>query len=116
VRLEVSDLHKTIVDMLDDPSIGGGIRTVTEMLQTYWHREDKDLFQLLDYAKRMNNGAILKRLGYLAEHILRADKDFLETCRLGMTTGNAILDLSVKKKGRLLRRWRLWVNVDLSNL
>lgn len=116
VRLEVSDLQKTIVDMLDDPSIGGGIRTVAEMLQTYWHREDKNLFQILDYAKRMNNGAILKRLGYLAEHALGDDNDFLEACKIEMTAGNAMLDPSVKRKGRLLRRWRLWVNVDLSNL
>ena len=35
VRVEVSDPARTIIDMLDDPAIGGGIRHVSDCLETF---------------------------------------------------------------------------------
>jgi len=38
MKVDVSDVHRTIVDMLDDPSSGGGIRHVAECLSAYFAR------------------------------------------------------------------------------
>ena len=40
VRIDVSGLVKTSIDILDDPAIGGGIRHVADCLAAYFDRED----------------------------------------------------------------------------
>lgn len=115
MQVNVSELEKTVVDMLDDPSLAGGMRHGVEILKAYWNREDKNFKTLLDYAARMENGAILKRLGYLAENVMKAEKTFLDACREKLSEGNAMLDPNVKEKGKLVSHWRLWVNVKWTN-
>jgi predicted transcriptional regulator of viral defense system len=35
-RVSISDLHRTIVDMLDDPPLGGGMQQVSDCLDAYF--------------------------------------------------------------------------------
>jgi predicted transcriptional regulator of viral defense system len=107
VKVDVSDVHRTIVDMLDDPSCGGGIRHVADCLRTYFDRADASPETLVEYAKRLGNGAVLKRLGFLAERQGR-DGSIASACAEGMTKGNVKLDPALPSP-RLIRRWRLWV-------
>ena len=37
-KVSVSDVHRTIIDMLDDPSLGGGIQQVADCLNAYLKR------------------------------------------------------------------------------
>ncbi len=60
-KVLVSDIHKTIIDMLMYPELGGGIQHVADSLRTYFSHEDRDVRKLLDYAKLSNNGAVFKR-------------------------------------------------------
>ena len=68
-RVQVSDVHRTIIDLLDDPGIGGGIQHVADCLAVYLHRSDRDENKLIEYAVRLANGAVFKRLGFLAERV-----------------------------------------------
>jgi predicted transcriptional regulator of viral defense system len=106
-RVEVSDVHRTIVDMLDDPALGAGIQHVADCLATYLARPDRDLDRLLEYASHLGNGAVYKRLGYLAER-LSADTSLLDTCRERLTAGDAKLDPALDCE-RLVTRWKLRV-------
>ena len=106
-RVDVSDLHRTIVDMLDDPSTGGGIRHVADCLRAYLARREADPSRLLDYAGRLGNGAVFKRLGFLLERQGKA-APLVAQCRERLTSGTAKLDPAVTSK-RLVTRWRLWV-------
>jgi predicted transcriptional regulator of viral defense system len=106
-KVQVSDLHRTIVDMLDEPSIGGGIRHVDDCLGVYLGRPDADLEQVIAYAEQLGNGAVFKRLGFLlARH--DSDEQWLARCAERLTEGNAKLDPTVPCP-RLVRRWRVWV-------
>ncbi len=106
-KILVSDVHRTIVDMLDDPSIGGGIQHVADCFAVYLKRDDRSDNLLIEYAERMGNGAIFKRLGFLADQ--RAETSNLaETCRLRLTKGNARLDPQLKCP-RLITKWNLCV-------
>ena len=67
VKVSVSDPSRTIIDMLTDPKLGGGIRPVVDMFLSYMKSEKKNVQLLLDYAKRLGNGAVFKRLGFLLE-------------------------------------------------
>jgi predicted transcriptional regulator of viral defense system len=106
-RVDVSDPHRTIIDMLDEPSTGGGIRQVADCLRAYLASKDADTAVLLDYAARLGNGAVYKRLGFLLERDGRPGPT-LDACRKRLTRGNVKLDPALPSP-RLVSRWRLWV-------
>ncbi|MBU4315872.1 MAG: type IV toxin-antitoxin system AbiEi family antitoxin domain-containing protein [Proteobacteria bacterium] len=108
VKVSVSDSERTLVDMLSDPSLGGGIRSVKDMLTTYLASERVDLNLLINYARQLGNGAVFKRLGFLMETMRPEEKSTLDQCRNNLTAGNAKLDPALKVD-KLVTRWRLWV-------
>lgn len=106
-KVAVSDVHRTIVDMLDDPLSGGGIQHVSDCLQAYLKRPDRDDGKLVDYAGQLGNGAVFKRLGFLVSH-LGAGDELAEACHRRLTSGNARLDPATDP-ARLVSKWRLWI-------
>src|SRR5262249_16913931 len=48
-KVPVSDVHRTIIDMLDDPAIGGGIQQVADCLNAYFKRPDRSDSKLIEY-------------------------------------------------------------------
>lgn len=106
-KILLSDVHRTVVDLLDDPSAGGGIRHVEGCLKSYLAAKDVDLARLLNYAERLGNGAVFKRLGFLGERS-HVPADFLEACVQRLTKGNAKLDPTMPAP-RIVTRWRLAV-------
>ena len=114
-RILVSDIHRTIVDILDDPAVGGGIQHVADCLSVYLTGKERDDVTLLGYAARLGNGAVFKRLGFLAERHPEG-ATLVEPCRQRLTTGHAKLDPSLNSP-RLITRWNLrvpetWVKAD----
>jgi predicted transcriptional regulator of viral defense system len=107
VRIDVSSPAKTIIDMLDDPAIGGGIRHVADCLTACLARDDASADQLLDAADRLGNRAVFKRLGLLADRT-PGREDLAAACRARLSQGTAKLDPSLPCP-RLVTRWRLWV-------
>ena len=108
IQVQVSDPTKTVVDLIDDPAIGGGARMVENIFRAYLASTKRDIEHLLDYAGRMGNGAIFKRLGYLVERSGINESSALSAIRERMTRGNAALDPALPSE-RLVTRWRLWV-------
>jgi len=107
IKVQVSDVHRTIIDMLADPSVGGGIRHVADCFVAYFQHKDANPETLIQYAEKLGNGAVFKRMGFLAETI--PDQKFLiEACRKRLTQGNAKLDPGLECP-RLVRAWRLWI-------
>jgi predicted transcriptional regulator of viral defense system len=104
----VSDPTRTIVDMLSDPRLGGGIRPVVDVFQNYLKSEHKDLKLLLTYAEQLGNGAVFKRLGFLLERNSPEEKEIIATLTQKLTKGNAKLDPSLKED-KLVTRWKLWI-------
>lgn len=113
VKINVSDPSRTIVDILDDPAIGGGVRHISQVISAYFegkHRSDALLF---DYITKLDNRVAFKRLGYLLETLQIPAPDLIEKCRLHQSSGISDLDPTVKTPGRILKRWRLRLNVLL---
>lgn len=108
VKISVSDPTRTILDMLNDPRLGGGIRSTVDMLKNYFRTENKNLELLIQYAERLGNGAVFKRLGFLLERLAPKEVNSINKCRTNLTTGNAKLDLQLSAD-KLITRWRLWV-------
>ena len=114
VRILVSDPTRTIIDLLDDPPLGGGIRHIASVLAGYLDSEHRADATLLDYARRRRNRTIFKRLGYLLEALEIDAAELIESCRDSISMGLTLLDPSVRGKGRIVRRWHLRVNVMVS--
>ncbi len=106
-KVLVSDVHRTIIDMLDTPAIGGGIRQVADCLAVYLRSRDRDDNQLIAYAERLGNGAVFKRLGFLVDGD-PANESLAAMCGSRLTKGNAKLDPALDCP-RLASHWRLWI-------
>lgn len=112
VRVEVSDPNRTVVDVLDDPSIGGGIRHVTSILREYLGSEHCNEALLVEYGDRLGNRAVFKRLGWILE-VVGLGGPLREACAERRSAGLVRLDPTVEGDGRIVRRWGLRVNVAL---
>jgi predicted transcriptional regulator of viral defense system len=108
IKVMVSDPARTLLDMLVDPKLGGGIRSVKDMLEKLLKKDARSLEQLIDYADQLGTGSVFKRLGFLLEIMAPEKNDALDVCRKKMTTGNAKLDPGLNND-RLITRWRLFV-------
>lgn len=106
-RVPVSDVHRTIIDMLDDPAIGGGIQHVTDCLAVYLRRGDRDDKKLIGYAVCLGNGAVFKRLGFLAERS-RGGTELARLCEQHLSGGHAKLD-PAQDGVVVVTKWRLRV-------
>lgn len=108
VKVSVSDPTRTILDMFAYPKFGGGIRSTADMFVSYMKAENRNMDLLIDYAKRLGNGAVFKRLGFLLERYAPDQEAALNECKSQLTKGNIKLDPKLKTD-RLITRWRLWV-------
>lgn len=114
VRVAVSDPSRTIVDILDDPRLGGGIRTASDVLREYMGSVHRDDELLLAYGDRLGHRAMFKRLGYLIDELDLDAEDLLAACRERRSAGVIALDPAVRARGRIVRRWGVRDNVGLA--
>lgn len=106
-RVAISDAPRTLIDMLAMPETGGGIDHVADSVRTYLGTPKSSRERLIDYAEKFGNGAIFKRLGFLAEARF-GDQKLAAACRLRLTKGYTRLDPALSCT-RLVTTWRLWV-------
>jgi predicted transcriptional regulator of viral defense system len=108
-KIQISDPHKTILDIVDDPNLGAGLQHTIDCLVEYksMNSEPGDQRLLLDYAQQAKTGASFKKLGYLAEK-LEYGRKFVDECQKNLSKGYAYLD-KTSQRNKLVTRWRLWV-------
>ncbi|HEV2070597.1 MAG TPA: type IV toxin-antitoxin system AbiEi family antitoxin [Acidimicrobiales bacterium] len=111
-KVPVSDPSRTLVDVLDDPSIGGGMRHVSAVISEYLASEHRNDELLVEYGDRLGNRSVFKRLGWVLE--VRGFKGpLLEACAERLSAGLVKLDPTVATAGTIVRRWGLRANVAL---
>jgi predicted transcriptional regulator of viral defense system len=113
-KVRVSDIDRTIVDGLKQPEYCGGI---TEVAKGLWmQREKVSPEHLVEYALRLNIGAVIRRLGYLLE-LYELGTDKTTKALTGQLTNTYVpLDPILPSQGRHLHRWRLRLNVEPEEL
>lgn len=113
-KVRVSDLERTIIDGLKQPGHCGGL---TEVAKGLWmRREDVKFDRLVQYARRIGIGAVVRRLGFLLETYEMAAAPDLDRLRDGLTATYVRLDPILPAEGKRLRRWRLQLNIDPEEL
>ena len=109
VKIKVSDPSKTIIDLLDDPHLGGGMRVVQDFFMEYWDSEHRDIKLLIRYGRRMRNKTIFKRLGFLLEINKLVDNRTINPLQNKISAGYSAFDPSIKGKF-FIRKWNLKVS------
>jgi predicted transcriptional regulator of viral defense system len=111
VRLRFADAPRTVVESLDAPRIGGGIRHVAEVLIAYL--DDHPPEALIESGDRFGNRAVFKRLGYLIEALGLDEPLIASACEERVSAGISALDPDGPTDGHRVTRWGLLVNVNV---
>lgn len=109
VRLHIADPARTVIDILDFPRIGGGIRHAAEILDAYL--DEHDALRLVEYAERLGNRAVFKRLGYLTETLGRDEPELISACKERLSAGLSSLDPDGPPNGPRVSGWGIRANV-----
>lgn len=112
-RVACSDLEKTIVDCLFKPDYAGGI---VEIARAIHMSKDRIKFKrLLEYVKKFNSQAVIKRLGFLLETLSIETAIINELLDL-KTTSYVTLDTELPKEGKLINRWSVHQNIEIETI
>lgn len=112
-RVLVSSPERTLVDGLITPAWLGGIRQLADLLASYRRSDSWKPEQLLKDLNAVGTGAAFKRLGYLLE-TLEVDEPVLLRAALSRRSAGIVkLDPSIRGRGRLRKRWGLWLNAEI---
>ncbi|MCC7384054.1 MAG: transcriptional regulator [Deltaproteobacteria bacterium] len=113
-KVLVSDLERTVIDGLKQPEYCGGI---VEVAKGYWMRRgDMNIGRLVDYALRLDVGAVIRRLGFLLETCGVVEPAALAPLRARLTATYHLLDPTLPAEGHRVARWRLRLNVSPEEL
>lgn len=105
-QVSITDGEKTVIDCLDKPRYCGGIIEVAKAF-----REELDTERLREYALRMNNSAVIRRLGYLCDYF-GVDIDLPKP----ETRNYILLDPTMPREGHVDSKWKVIINVELEGL
>jgi predicted transcriptional regulator of viral defense system len=113
-KISVSDPVQTIVDILDDPAVGGGMRNVADIIKYYFKSNYRDDSSIKTYIKVRRNKTVFKRLGYLIELFEIDAVDLMNDCKANISAGYTLLDPSIESKGSYNSKWNLRINSELT--
>lgn len=111
-KVQITDVEKTIADCLDRPDLCGGVAEAAKGIRIAWQEERLDPQQVVEYAARMGNRAVIKRFGFIVEQLGLASLEETEPWREALSQGYSPLEPQLPTRGRYDGRWRLRVNLD----
>jgi predicted transcriptional regulator of viral defense system len=110
--IQVTDREKTLIDCAARPDLSGGILQLAQVLrnskeQIHWERLDQ-------YLERWGGGAVVKRLGYLAEVLeIPLSAERLATWQRQVSHGISLLEPGAGDLGPVVSRWQLRINIPI---
>jgi len=107
-KFRVSDPEKTVVDTMDLPQHSGGVPEAAKSLN-----HDLDWDKLIEYADRLGNRTVHKRIGYILQLLeIDASTQIIKKLKEGASSGYSWLDPTAPKEAHETdRTWRLKINV-----
>lgn len=108
-----SDLEKTFIDCLFKPDYAGGIGEVAKAIYTAKDRIKYNT--LLEYARRFDSQAVIKRLGFLLETLDINTRIIHELLQM-KTASYVVLDTELPKTGKRTSRWSIQQNLETETI
>lgn len=112
-KYSITDVEKTIVDCFDLPQYSGGF---AELICAFYNAK-LNTKKLIDYCDAVNNVAVIKRLGFLAELFEKNDLNtFVKFARSKVNRSYNLFDVFGKNTGDTNSDWRLRMNLSKENI
>lgn len=112
-KVHCSDLEKTFIDCLFKPDYAGGIVEVARAIYTSKDKIKHDT--LLEYAKKFDSQAVIKRLGFLLE-MLDINTKIIDDLQKMKTSSYVLLDTELPKTGKRISRWSIQQNLETETI
>lgn len=106
-KILVSDPHKTVLDFLNFSDLFTS-QSIVDVFQTYLMSQVKNINTLTEYAKKVENKTILKRLGFLLELLSPESEALIQFCLENKSKGTSSLS-TLSPCDRIIARWNLKV-------
>lgn len=113
LMVRVTGLERTLVDVLDRPSLSGTWEEIWRSLELV---EFFDLDQVVEYTKRLGNATTAAKVGFFLEQhkeTLMADEDLLDTLRSRIPAQPHYMLRHGRNAGRLVGKWNLVVPLEI---
>ena len=113
-KVVVSDLERTVVDGLRQPQHCGG---VSEVAKGIWmRREAIHVNRMIEYALKIDVGAVIRRLGYIMELYELGSPADSKILLHHLTATYVRLDPILPADGEFICRWKLQLNLPPDEL
>jgi predicted transcriptional regulator of viral defense system len=113
-KVIVSDLERTMIDGLRQPVHCGGVSQVANGM--WMRREAIHVNRLIEYALKIDVGAVIRRLGYIMELYEIGSQEHISMLLDRLTDTYVRLDPVLPAEGKYFRKWRLQLNVSADEL
>jgi predicted transcriptional regulator of viral defense system len=115
-QIQIADMHKTMIDILDDTALGGGAIQAVEIFKAYIGKNESSIEKLCEYAITLNHGAVYKRLGFLIEKSKTNKEQWSDLLNSKINTGIINFDAHGPKKGPIISKWGIRLNIPIENI
>lgn len=110
-KISFANPARTVLDVMTNPELGGGIRLASEFLKAYL--DDFNIHELIKDAELHCSRAGIKRLGFLLELNGYSNRFEIEKLRKRISKGIITLDPSKPPVGSRIMRWNILVNTRI---
>jgi predicted transcriptional regulator of viral defense system len=108
-----SDLEKTLIDSLFNPASSGGIVEIAKAINV--SKDQINFKRLLEYVKRFNSQAVVKRMGFLFD-ILEINTEIIAELQKLKTAAYVLLDTELPKAGKRISKWSIQQNLETETI
>lgn len=106
-EIVIAEKEKAIIDSLLFPKYSGGIKEINKSILAALN--EINIKKLLDYSLKINNKAVLRRMGFILENA-KINKRIINKIKLHIGKGYELLDPSLKREGYINKKWLLYIN------
>ncbi|MCL2074295.1 MAG: hypothetical protein FWH18_10255 [Marinilabiliaceae bacterium] len=112
-KYSITDIEKTIIDCFDLPQYCGGF---AELIRAFYNAKLKAP-KLIDYCSAVNNIAVIKRLGFLAELFEKKNlSSFVKFAKSKVNRSYNLFDTFGENTGETNNNWYLRMNLSKENI
>jgi len=110
-KVRVAQIEMLLINCLQQEKYAGGIEKISKVFEQCKEKIDRE--KLINYALKIGNQSLLRRLGFIMDRV-----DMKESKRLEKNIGNfRAVNLSTTSGERIIRRDRKWkLNINVNSL
>lgn len=112
-KILISDPHKTVLDFLNFPNVFTS-QSILDIFQAYLRSDGKNMDTLAQYAQKIENKSVLKRLGFLLELLSPESESLIQFCFEHKSKGISPLS-TLSPCDSIVARWNLRVPKKLED-